>query len=184
MGEPAAIRNARPEDRRALAELWLDLIDYHRSLDPHYPVPDGIRGMIREEIERGFGDAACRIAVAAPGPDDAGERLLGFVFAEAPTRGGGAASAEGRDDDEVGWIHELWVEPAAREQGVGSALIEAARGFLERAQASRVAVRVESANTAGLRFWARHGLRERARVFEAPLALEGPPALEGRGRRE
>lgn len=164
MGEAAAIRPARPADRVALRALWLDLVAYHRRLDPDYPVPEGIDGLIGQEIERGLDDAGCRIAVAE---NDASE-LVGFTFAEGPgAEGAGGEESAGADD--VGWIHELWVAPAARRQGVGDALIAAARRFLADIGAGRLAVRVEAANAEGLRFWARRGLRERARVFEGEL---------------
>ncbi len=39
----AAVRTASLADRDAVLDLWLELIEYHRSIDPDYPNALGIR---------------------------------------------------------------------------------------------------------------------------------------------
>ena len=156
MAAPFAIRPARPRDREAILDLWLALIDYHRALDPLYPVVPGIREALGEEVKRGLLGGLCRLLVAEL--DDA---LVGFAFAEVERVETREASGPGSS-----WIHELYVVPEERGSGVGSALVEAAEKFLERRGGGRIAVRVESGNEDGLRFWQRRNFIDRARILE------------------
>ena len=156
MGEPFEIRSAHPSDRAAVVGLWLELIEYHRRLDPDYPVPAGLREALLAEIDRGLERPACRLLLAA----GAGE-AIGFLFAEAD-----AESRRGEEEVGSGWIHELWVAPAWRRRGVASALVEEAQCFFDERGEARMSVRVEAGNAEGLAFWRRRGFRERARILE------------------
>ncbi len=160
------IRPATPVDRDALLDLWIELVEYHRSLDPDYPSALGIREAILEEISRGIQGRNCRLLVA-----EGGGRLHGFLFAEIEANTGEIAGEPGPC-----WIHELFVAPEWRSRGIASALLaEADRFFGSRASGrgapgggapGRVVVRVESGNLDGLRFWERRGFFERARILE------------------
>ncbi len=152
MAEPARIRLAATADREALLGLWLDLLAHHRSLDSDYPALPGIREALLRELGRGFSDPACRLWVAE---GDGG--LVGFLFAEHE------AAEEGVG---MSWIHELYVEPAARRVGVGRDLVAAARDFFTERRAARISVRVETRNGAGLRFWHALGFDEKALILE------------------
>ena len=156
MSKELAVRPARPRDRDAILELWLALIDYHRALDPQYPVVPGIREALREEVERGMLGGLCRLLVA-----ELDGAPVGFAFAEVERVETREASGPGSS-----WIHELYVVPKERRHGVGSALVEAAEKFLEKRGGGRIAVRVESGNEAGLRFWSRRKFQDRARILE------------------
>ncbi len=155
MGEDARIRRAAPGDRARLVSLWLDLVAHHRRLDPDYPAVPGIRDALQREIERGLTQPACGMWLA-----EAADEPVGFLFAEveatgSPASGGGLA-----------WIHELFVAPEARRRGIASRLVEAALAFFAERGSSRTAVRVESANSEGERFWRARGFGERARILE------------------
>jgi ribosomal protein S18 acetylase RimI-like enzyme len=156
MAHPATVRPAGDRDREAILGLWLELIAYHRRLDPQYPVVPGLRKALGDEIDRGLQGGPCRMFVADLDGDQ-----VGFVFAE-------IAGAQMRDDSEPGssWIHEIYVAPEQRDRGLGSALVEAAQKFIDECGGGRVAVRVESGNKEGLRFWQRHSYVERARILE------------------
>ena len=156
MAAPLAIHPARPRDREAILDLWLALIDYHRALDPLYPVVPGIREALREEVERGLLGGLCRLLVA-----ELDGALVGFAFAEVERVETREASGPGSS-----WIHELYVVPEERSSGVGSALVEAAEKFLAKRGGGRIAVRVESGNEDGLRFWQRRKFVDRARILE------------------
>ena len=99
--ECARVRAARPDDVGVVVGLWIDLIGYHRSLDPAYPSLPSLRETLRAETRRGLQSEHCRILLAEP--------ALGFAFAEIDARPSIAA---------VGCIHELWVEPESRRRGV------------------------------------------------------------------
>ena len=145
----ARVRAAGPDDVEVVVGLWIDLIGYHRSLDPAYPSLPSLRETLRAETRRGLQSAHCRILLAEP--------ALGFAFAEIDARPSIAA---------VGWIHELWVEPESRRRGVARSLVGAAEAFFEERGGARLSVRVEQLNREGLRFWERLGLSERARILE------------------
>lgn len=152
----ARIRNARPDDHAEVLGLWLALIEHHRTLAPDYPVLPGIREVISSEIRRGGSRDNCRLFVA-----ELEERLVGFLFAEIESGGGPAGGEPG-----TAWVHELWVEPEQREQGIGAKLLAESDAFFRARGVRRISVRVESSNRAALDFWSRLGFGERARILE------------------
>ena len=145
---------ARSIDSEGLLRLWLDLVEYHRRLDPEFPALPSLRAVLLREIERGLRSSECCLGVA-----EFGSELVGFVFA------GLKASAQARRGEGGGWIHELYVDPAWRRHGVATALLEIAGDFFGQRGAGRISVRVESANEDGLRFWLRSGFLERERIL-------------------
>ena len=135
--------------------LWLDLVDHHRRLTPEYPVLASIREVIASEIRRGSSRDNCRLFVA-----ELEGRLVGFLFAEIePGAGPGG-------EPSPAWIHELWVEPDQRKQGVAALLLAESDAFFHSRGVRRLSVRVESSNGASLDFWSRLGFGERARILE------------------
>ena len=143
------------DDHTDVLALWLHLVDYHRELSPDYPVMAGIRDVISSEIRRGAARESCRLFVA-----ESDGRLVGFLFAEIE------AGSGPNGDPPPGWIHEIWVEPDERIQGVAAALLAEGDAFFASRGVKRLSVRVESSNAAGLEFWTRLGFGERARIFE------------------
>ena len=154
MAEQIEIRRALPVEREALLALWLRLIDHHRRLDPAYPVPGSLRLGLQSEIDRGLSRSGCAIWLAL-----AGGEPVGFAFAEAEE------ASRRADDAAVGWIHELWIEPAWRRRGAATGLVGRARAFLAE-RGGRLAVRVEAANPDALAFWRTQGFHARAHVLE------------------
>lgn len=150
------IRAARQSDRARILGMWLDLIDYHRGLDPEFAPPAGIRDVLLDEISRGIGSDRCDVLVA-----ECEGVVVGFLFAELER-----ASLAAAGDASHGWIHELWVDPEHRRCGVAAEMLARAEELLLRRECTRIAVRVESANEDGLRFWRHRRFRERARILE------------------
>ncbi len=111
--------------------------------------------MIASEVRRGVLRDSCRLFVA-----EEGANLVGFLFAEIET------VSPVSPEPAPAWIHELWVEPDVRRRGVGARLLGEAEAFFGSRGVARLSVRVESANVAGLEFWARRGFGERARILE------------------
>lgn len=135
--------------------LWLNLISHHRALSEDYPVLPGIASVISSELRRAAARDSCRLFVA-----ELEGALMGFLFAE--IEGGSGPGAE----PSPAWVHELWVEPEFREQGVAAQLLAESDAFFAARGVKRVSVRVESANADALEFWARRGFGERARILE------------------
>jgi len=111
--------------------------------------------VLAKEIRRGASRERCRLLIA-----ERGSRRIGFLFAEVEPAGAGS------EPSPLGWIHELWVAPDEREQGVASALVAEADAFFSARAVRRVSVRVESGNAAAVRFWSRRGFGDRARILE------------------
>lgn len=147
---------ARRDERDALIELWLELIEHHRRADPDYPLPGRLRETLGREIERSLRSPHCRVWVARLSSE-----LTGFAVAEIET----ARSVEA-NRTRTCWIHELYVVPWARRRGIGRALVRSAEAFFRERGGTRPTVRVEARNRGALRFWRRAGYGERARILE------------------
>ena len=152
-----AARRATPQDRHALLELWLELVEHHRGLGRQPPLP-GLQEALRSEIQRGLERDGCGLWVA----EDESGSTLGFVFAQVDP----GSDPETRRGDRPGWIHELFVRAKARRRGAGSLLVGRAEAWLRERGASRVRVRVEPGNVEGLAFWEARGFDERSRILE------------------
>jgi ribosomal protein S18 acetylase RimI-like enzyme len=159
------IRLAGGSDRQGLLALWLDLIQHHRHLDPDYPALPGIRELLLNEIDRGLRSRSCRLGIAEEDGLPAG-----FVFAEI----GGDERHLGASPS-MAWIHELYVDPSWRRQGVGSALVGLAGQFFTERGAQLASVRVEVANPEALGFWSRLGFEERSRVLTRAASMPPDP---------
>jgi ribosomal protein S18 acetylase RimI-like enzyme len=107
------------------------------------------------EIRRGTERQRCRLLIA-----ERDAQRVGFLFAEVEPAGGPG------ETQTSGWIHELYVVPAARRRGVGQALVAEADAFFAARRVQRVSVRVESGNAEALRYWRQRGYGERARILE------------------
>ena len=154
--EAPSIALATPRQRAALLELWLELIEHHRRLDPAYPALPGLRETLGRELDRTLRAERCRVYLAEL---DGAPRafLIAEVESERPFAAGGTC-----------WIHEVYVQEEFRRSGIGSALVARAEEFFREASGGRRAVRVEASNRAAQRFWKRAGFSERARVLEKP----------------
>ncbi|HTO68688.1 MAG TPA: GNAT family N-acetyltransferase [Myxococcota bacterium] len=154
MGD-VSIRSARAEDREALVALWLDLVEHHRRLGTADAPAPSLRAALAEELARGIARERCRVLVA-----ERDGAHVGFLFAEVEPAG------RAGEPPAAGWIHELWVVPGERRNGIAAALVREADAFFAARGVRRVSVRVESANADALEYWARRGFVERARVLE------------------
>jgi GNAT superfamily N-acetyltransferase len=144
----------RPAEEEAVLQLWLELVNHHRRLDPSYPSSRNLLPALRRELARALHEPRCRLFVG-----EIDGQVCGFLLAEVEREGD-------EDAPPGGWIHELYVEPEQRGRGIGSRLVADAQSFFAEWAGSRVYVRVEARNPEGLRFWQRRGFAERARILE------------------
>jgi GNAT superfamily N-acetyltransferase len=154
--EAPCISLATPRQRDALLGLWLELIEYHRRLDPGYPALPGLRETLGRELDRALRAERCRVFLA-----ELAGAPRGFLLAEVESERSFASGG-------TCWIHEVYVQEEFRRCGIGSALVARAEEFFREANGGRRSVRVEASNRAAQRFWKRAGFAERARVFEKP----------------
>lgn len=153
--DDVVVEGASTEDAERVADLWVDLAADQRGHGSHLR-PDANRGVAR--------DAATRHAISggltvARAPDDG---IVGFVMF-APETG----SYE--QDVERGSVHNIYVDPAYRDRGVGRRLLAAAEEALDAAGADVVSLEVMAANADARRFYARAGYEPHRIEVEKPL---------------
>jgi GNAT superfamily N-acetyltransferase len=147
---------ATPRQHDVVLELWLELIEYHRRLDPSYPALAGLREILGRELDRALRAERCRVWIAET--DGAAHAfLIAEIESDRPLASGGTC-----------WVHEVYVREEFRRRGIASGLVESAEEFFRQASGGRRAVRVEASNRTAQRFWKRAGYSERARILERP----------------
>ncbi|WP_372911180.1 GNAT family N-acetyltransferase [Salinigranum sp.] len=145
--EPAALG-----DVDALVELWVRLARGQRAYGSHLRADEN-RTPVRESLAQhvvGDGVVVARAADDSDGPTVEG--LVGFVM----------FGLEGGDYEQVvtrGVVHNLFVVPERRGEGVGSALLERAEEDLSAFGADVVSLEAMAANADARRFYERHGYR-------------------------
>ena len=136
------IERASPSEVDAVAEMWVRLARGQRAYDS-YVRPEANREAMRESLAAyAAGDG---LLVARVDGDLAG-------FASVSIERGTLEL-----DATRGTLSNLYVEPGFRDQGVGSALLEAAESTLAEKGADVVVLEVMAANEDARRFYRRHG---------------------------
>lgn len=147
--EPATLADV---DR--LAELWVALAAEQRTHGAHLTAAPN-RAVMREALAQHAVDHTC--LVARDGPDEAA--IVGFVSF--------AIERDGLDRDVTrGLVHNLYVDPASRGRGVGTALLDAAEAALSAAGAERIALEAVADNDGARRFYERYGYAAHRVTYE------------------
>ncbi|UPW00448.1 GNAT family N-acetyltransferase [Halorussus gelatinilyticus] len=139
-------------DADAAADLWVELAEGQREYDSHL-LPAENRQTLRESIAQHA--VADELLVARADESDAdGEsddrEIVGFVTVD--------IESSGYEQDAVrGVVRNIYVVPARRGEGVGSALLDAAETRLAEAGADAVSLDVMAENADARRFYRRHG---------------------------
>jgi GNAT superfamily N-acetyltransferase len=131
-------------DAPAVVELLLAQLAEHAIHTPRPAVEHAVEGMLAEP-RRG------RIFVARDG-----DRLLGVAYVSfiwALEHGGHSA-----------WLEELYVRPAAREHGIGSALLAAAIDFARADGCAALDLEVEEEHVRAANLYARNGFDKHSRT--------------------
>jgi ribosomal protein S18 acetylase RimI-like enzyme len=136
------IERVAPADIDELVALWVDLATGQRSYGSHI-LPERNRTAVRDTLA---GHAAAGGVRAARCDGEA----VGFV-SFALERGAYES------DETRGIVHNLYVAPGFRGDGIGSDLLDAAEAALEDAGASIVALEAMADNEAARRFYRRRG---------------------------
>jgi GNAT superfamily N-acetyltransferase len=137
MGSDIRVRPARAADATVLADMANDLND-HVGIEGRPFTPDRVRS-------DGFGPRAAFTPMIA----EVDGAVAGYVF-----------MSVGYNTDLAGrsmWLHDLFVMPAARGQGVGRALMAAVAAETLRAGCVSLEWGVHTANTGALEFYGRLG---------------------------
>lgn len=155
------VEPATPSDIDQVVERWVALAAEQRSHGSHLTVEPN-RDVMRETLARHVMDHTC--FVARQDIDDAsdGGPIVGFVSFD--------FERDGLDRDVGrGVVQNLYVDPVARDQGVGSALLAAAEDALAAAGVERVVLEAMAANAAARRFYERNGYDPHRVTYERPV---------------
>lgn len=144
------IREATRADRDALGRLGALLMDVHYTFDPRRflaPGDDAAAGYAGFLVSQ-LGDSDSVIFVA-----EADGAVVGYCYA-------GIEPLSWKElRDEAGFIHDLALDPAARRQGAGRALMHAAIEWCRRRQMPRVMLWTSTANAAARQLFDQAGFR-------------------------
>ncbi len=136
------VRRASRRDRDRLVELWLGLQAHHAPLDSHYRVEPGSEAEWRRLVE-----GLLRRSDAAVFVWEQEGELLGFCTAQVETAPPVLVERSRAE------ITDLMVEPRARRQGIGRALVEASARWIRKRGVDRTTVRVAAHNLEAQAFW-------------------------------
>jgi ribosomal protein S18 acetylase RimI-like enzyme len=147
--EDLSIRPATKADEEALGRYGGALMRQHHGLDPE-------RFLRSENPEAGYGrflvsqldDPECVVLVAVR----SGE-VLGYAYAALEPMSWKDLRAA------CGYLHDVFVDPAARGRRIGDALVRAAIAWLEAHGAPRVVLMSAARNEGAQRLFARLGFR-------------------------
>ncbi|UIO98821.1 GNAT family N-acetyltransferase [Halobaculum sp. CBA1158] len=153
--EAVAVREGEMDDADAVADLWVALAEGQRIHGTTLRGEEN-RAAAREAAARAVVTGGLFVAhvagdVAAGGPDSARERgVVGFLTCGIET--GGYERTLRR-----GVVHNLYVRPAYRGDGVGSRLLARGEAALVDAGADAVALEAMADNERARRFYRRNG---------------------------
>ena len=155
-----------PRDAGALRTLNVAQQDFSRSLEPSWPpgekaADDYIRFLHREVAVH---DGAIFMA-------EIDGAVVGFICVV-------AAMPPGAPDDPAtyAWVHDVFVLPERRRQGVATALLSAAEQFVRARGARELRLGVINRNAGARALYERTGFRDYVRVLTKPLGADGSGA--------
>jgi ribosomal protein S18 acetylase RimI-like enzyme len=160
------IRRATKADLPAVARLAAKLVRLHHTLDPRRflceePIEPGYERWFHHEIA----NAKAVVLVAERAGSTRGPAtIVGYAYGRMEPRDWNALL------DASGWLHDVYVDEAARAAGVGTALVEATAQELRAMGAPRLMLHTASQNTTAQRLFEKLGFRrtmvEMARELE------------------
>ena len=136
------IERASPDDIEAVADMWVRLARDQRRYDS-YVYADANRETMRETLAAHQVNDGLLVARE-------GDSVVGFASFSIER---GSLDL----DADRGLLSNIYVEPGARGQGLGTALLEAAEDELAAQGAEVVVLEVMARNEAARRFYDRHG---------------------------
>ena len=143
------IRRATPEDLPGAARLAAELVRMHHTADPaRFLLPDDVERGYAWWLGRELGRERARVLVA-----EDGGALVGYAYGTLEERDWNALL------DDHGAIHDVYVDPGVRRQGVARRLVSALVAELEAQGAERVVLATLVSNAAAQALFASLGFR-------------------------
>lgn len=152
------VRRARPEDADKIAEFALSLFAQHRDYDPERFADlgdiDGARRFYGGCIDA---DSAAILIVENDG------RPVGYAFLQYEERNYAELL------ESVAWLHDIYLDEAARGIGAGRALMNACVAAAQELGADKMVLHVAAKNAVGQEFFELAGFR--TTMFEMTLEV-------------
>jgi len=146
-------------DTRALRDCIIEQQDFHRAIEPTWPEGNAIVNEYLDYLKSQCEEHDGTVIVA-----EAGERMAGFVCV--------VASAPGASPDDPvvhAWVHDLFVRPEYRHQGVATRLMVEAESFARQRGARVMRLGVLDRNDGARAFYRARDFREYVRVLTKRL---------------
>lgn len=154
------VRQARVGDRDAIGTLWLDLMEYHRSVDSRFTIAsDGQKKYSRHIVEM-IRSTNSRVLVAESIETGA---LIAYITGELQARPPIALPGL------YGFVSEICVEQTWRGQGIGRALYRELRAWFVTRKAIAVELYISESNPSALAFWDEMGLKPFLKLLHEDL---------------
>lgn len=153
------IERANSRDSGVLTELWIELATDQRQHGSHLRAEDN-RQQIHETMLQHIVSGTAFVARCAE--DAGGEGVVGFVTF-------GTESGRYAQDSVRGIVHNIYVEPQAREGGIGAALLDAAERELESRGVDVVGLQAMADNDAAISFYRQRGYTPHRVELEKPI---------------
>ena len=157
------VERADMDDLDAVVECWVDLAAGQRDHDSHL-LANANRDAVREAAARHVLTDGLLVARedANDDADDSDAAIVGFVMF--------GPQSDGYERDVTrGFVRNVYVRPAYRGRGIGSALLDAAERRMAEAGVDVVALEVMADNEAARRLYRRAGYRPHRLELEKPL---------------
>jgi ribosomal protein S18 acetylase RimI-like enzyme len=151
-------RKAKLEDAPRIAELWLEMAEFHAQRDFYWEISRGCRDGYAAYTSKVITEDCGGVFVAH---DDG--KVVGFVMAT------GASRAPCYARQKVGLILDLAVTKGCRRKGAGEKLCNRALRWLSEKGFPSAEVRVATANPLAARFWEKMGFEPRITIAEKTL---------------
>jgi len=143
MDNDLTIRKAASVDLDAIGNLWQELMDFHRRLDPHFILSPDSHARFMEFISHHIkSDVSC-VLVAEEGS----KALVGYCLAAL------AKHPPVFDRRDYGIVFDLAVTERCRRQGIGERLYSTAEAWFADRGIRRVEVQVAVSNEISAAFW-------------------------------
>ena len=148
------MREANRKDVPAIAALWKEMMDLHRTFDARFEFAPNVMREVERHLVATIRSSGGRVFVA-----EAQGQVVGYILGEVHIR------KPIYPPGTYGFISDLSVTAAWRRQGIGRALVETLMAWFKRAGVTAVELFVAEANPVSQQFWERMGFKHYLRLL-------------------
>jgi ribosomal protein S18 acetylase RimI-like enzyme len=141
-----AIRPATPRDVEAIGDLWVELMNYHATLDPRFSVPHHGRVNYIRQVQKALRDENFQVLLAV-----AEQRVIGYVMGYIGQNPPIFTSSR------FGFIADLCVTQVQRRQGIGERLVQEISRWFRLRGLDSIQMNVAHHNPQSQAFWRKLG---------------------------